>query len=336
MKMNKESLKDVYVFGYVLLLFMFLLTACNSSDDSTNNDDNNDDNNDLTGDLIQESLLNSMSLLSFQTVDCTLEDGSQGECFKLVFSSNLINNGPFCPETINDIGGLGFYDGNTNPGFQVIDSDFLNAMETDGFNITDNSGNVFIDDLTSPPNPGGYSFCLEPVSNANLEFTYLIPKVPVLATNSSLMSTEEFIGVTVNGVSIHGEPASVVNGPQLGVANIPAVDPCGGHYNADGFYHLHFIPETMNDVLVSNGITEVSCTLVNQVSGSKLIGFAKDGFPIYAYETQPTGLDECGGITAATTEYPNGVYHYVVSNTEAPNVPKCLKGVSAINNFVFQ
>jgi hypothetical protein len=92
----------------------------------------------------------------------------------------------------------------------------------------------------------------------------------------------------------------------------------------------------MNQVLDANNIDDVTCTLVDQVSESKLIGFAKDGFPIYAYAVEPTDLDECGGRTAMTTDFPDGVYHYVASNTEAPNVPKCLKGVAANNNFMFQ
>ena len=38
----------------------------------------------------------------------------------------------------------------------------------------------------------------------------------------------------------------------------------------------------------------------------------------------------------ATTEYPNGVYHYVASTLVAPNVPACLKGVAANDSFRFQ
>lgn len=323
-----------YLRFFYTFTLMISLVACNSSDDSNTNDDDNDE--DLTEDLIQESFFNATSLISFETVNCTLEDGSEGECYKLAFSSSPINNGSFCPETINDIAGLVFYDGMTNPGFQVIDADLFSAMETDGYNITDNSGNVFIDDLSGPPNPGGFSFCLEPVPNDDLEFTYLIPKVPVLATSNSVIAIEELIGVSVNGVSIHGDLPSVIDMSEIGVAKLPALDPCGGRYNSEGFYQLHFISETMNQVLMSHGITEVSCTLVGQVSGNKLVGFAKDGFPIYAYETEPSGLDECGGITAATTEYPNGVYHYVASTTEAPNVPKCLKGVAAVNSFTLE
>ncbi|WP_456442047.1 YHYH protein [Psychroserpens sp.] len=329
MKTNKAILKNLKTLGFVMFLFMLFLTACNSSDDSVNNDD-------ISESLIQESFFNSTSLISYEKVNCMLEDGSTGECYKLVFSSNPIDNGPFCPETINDIGGLGIYDGATNSGFQVMKASLFNAMEADGYNIVDNSGNIHIDDFTGPPNPGGFSFCLEAVPDNNLQLTFLIPAVPVLATSNNNIDTVELIGVSIDGVPINGDPPSVVNGPVLGVGNIPAIDPCGGHHDPAGYYHLHFVSETMNQVLESNNINDVTCTLVNQVSGSRLIGFAKDGFPIYAYEVEPLGLDECGGITVATTEYPDGVYHYVASTTEAPNVPKCLKGVAATNSFTFQ
>ncbi|WP_431135226.1 YHYH protein [Psychroserpens mesophilus] len=332
MKINKVALENLEAFGFILLLCMLPLYACNSSDDRNINDDVNT----INDDLIKEAFFNSTSLISYQKVDCTLEDGSESECYKLVFSSNPINNGPFCPETLDDVGGLGIYDGDTNPGFQVLNASLFNAMEEDGYDIIGNNGEIYIDDFTGPPNPGGFSYCQEAVPDNNLQLTFLIPTVPVLATNNNIIDIMELIGVSINGVPINGDPPSVVDGPMLGVGNIPAIDPCGGHHDPSGYYHLHFIAETMNQVLISNGINDLSCTLVNQVSGRKLVGFAKDGFPIYAYETEPSGLDECGGFIAATTEYPDGVYHYVASNTEAPNVPKCLKGLSATNSFTLQ
>jgi len=331
-KTNTLSFKNLKISSYIMFLIVISITSCNSSDNS----DTNDDNDNLTGDLIHQSYFNTTSLISFEKVDCMLEDGSSGECYQLVFSSNPIYNGPYCPTTINDTGGLGFYDGTSNPGFQVLKASLFNAMEDDGYDIIDNGGNIYVDDFTGPPNPGGYSYCLEAAPDNNLQLTFIIPVLPTLATNNNVIDTVELIGVSLDGVPINGDPPSVVNGPVLGVGNIPAIDPCGGHHDPAGYYHLHFVSETMNQVLEFNGINDVTCTLVNQASGSKLIGFAKDGFPIYAYEVEPTGLDECGGLTAATTEFPNGIYHYVASNTDAPNVPKCLKGVAATNSFSFQ
>lgn len=331
MVIYKVACKYHKTFTSLIMVFFLSLLACKSDDNG-----NIDDNPGITDDLIQEAFLNATSLLTYEKVDCDLEDGTQGECYRLVFSSNPIANGPFCPETINDIGGLGIYDGNTNPGFQVMKASLFNAMENDGYDIIGNNGEIYIDDLTGPPNPGGFSYCLEAAPDNNLQLTFLIPVAPKLASINNTIDSVELIGMSVNGIPINGDPPSVVNGPMLGVGNIPAIDPCGGHHDPAGYYHLHFASEVMNKVLDANNIDDVSCTLVNQITSNTLIGFAKDGYPIYAYETEPAGLDECGGIEAVTAEYPNGVYHYVASNTEAPNVPKCLKGVAAINSFMFQ
>ena len=73
------------------------------------------------------------------------------------------------------------------------------------------------------------------------------------------------------------------------------------------------------------------------MSTSALIGFAKDGYPMYASKdtggATPTGLDSCNGHTGVTTEFPNGIYHYHASATGIPNLPTCVKGVSVTNNF---
>lgn len=336
MKTNKINIKALQAIGSIMLLIILFITACSSDDDSS--DSSNDGDDDTSEALIQESYFNATSLISYEKVDCTLEDGSTGECYQLVFSSNPVENGPYCPTTIDDIGGLGIYDGDTNPGFQVMKADLFNAMEADGYDIVDDNGDIHIDDFISGPPTQGFAYCLEAAPDNDLQITFLIPAVPVFATSNNNIDTVELIGVSIDGVPINGDPPSVVEGPMPGIegGNIPSIDPCGGHHDPAGYYHWHFVAETMNQVLEANAIDDVTCTLVDQVSGTKLIGFAKDGFPIYAYEVEPSGLDECGGITAVTTEFPDGVYHYVASNTEAPNVPKCLKGVAATNNFSFQ
>lgn len=336
MKTIKTALKPLQVFGFIAFILVLFLSACGSDD----NNDTTEEEDDDSVELIKESYFNSSSLISYDKVDCTLENGSSGECYKLVFSSNPVDNGPYCPETIDEIGGLGIYDGATNPGFQVMKAALFNAMENDGYDIVDDNGDVHIDDFASGATNSDFAYCLAAAPDNNLQLTFLIPAVPVLASSNNTIDTVELIGVSVDGVPINGDPPSVINGPGMGGiagGNIPSLDPCGGHHDPAGYYHWHFVAETMNQVLDAYNIADVSCTLVEQLSaGSKLIGFAKDGFPIYAYTVEPSGLDDCGGITAATTEFPDGVYHYVASNTEAPNVPKCLKGVAANSNFSFQ
>ena len=325
-----------YIFGF--LTFISLNFGSCSSDEST--DGSTDAETETATDsgdyLITEAAFNSTSLVSFETVTATLEDGSSAECFQLTFSSNPVESGPFCPETINDIGGLGVYDGNTNPGFQVMKAALFNAMEADGYDIVDDEGNINTDDFASGPVDGDLAYCLQAAPDNNLQLTFLIPTTPKLASSNNDIDTIELVGVSIDGAPINGAPPSVANPGREKAGNIPSLDPCGGHHDPAGYYHWHFVAESMNQVLEANNITDVSCTLVEQVVDTKLIGFAKDGFPIYAYGVEPDDLDDCGGRTAATTEYPDGTYHYVASNTDAPNVPKCLKGVAASNNFSYQ
>lgn len=293
--------------------------------------------------LITASLFNSSSLISFETITSSLEDGSTAECFQITFSSNPVDSGPFCPETINDVAGMGFYDGATNPGLRVFAAELLNDIEADGYDMVNEDGTVNIDDFTSGTPSLDQSNCLAAAANDNLQLTFIIPASPKLATSNNVIQEVELIGLSLDGIPINGDPPSAINGPAMGgpggggtEINFPSLDPCGGHHDPAGYYHWHFIPEVVNQVLEANNITAIACTKISQINDVKLVGFAKDGFPIYAYATEPSDLDDCGGRTEITDEYPGGVYHYVASTTSAANVPKCLKGVAANNSFRYQ
>ncbi len=333
---NSQNMKKIKFWIFPMLLAGFFFTACDKQD---GNDDEPTNEDNL---LITQSLFNSSSLISFETITSTLEDGTSAECFRITFASNPVANGPFCPETINDVAGMGFYDGATNPGLRVFAADLLNDIEADGYNMVNSDGSVNVDRFTGVTDPSK-SYCLEAAPNNDLELTFIIPAVPKLANTNNVIGEVEFIGITLDGVPINGDPPSAINGPAMGgpggggsEINFPSLDPCGGHHDPAGYYHWHFVPEVVNQVLTANGITEISCTKIPQTTGTKLVGFAKDGFPIYAYASEPADLDDCGGRMATTVEYPEGVYHYVASTTSAANVPKCLKGVAANNAFRFQ
>ena len=320
-----------------LLLFGAIFIVSCGNDDDTNQPTLESDY------LIQEALFNSSSLISFETITATLEDGTSADCFQMTFSANPVEGGPFCPETINDVAGMGFYDGATNPGLRVFAAELLNDIEADGYNMVNADGTVNIDDFTSGVPSLDQSNCLAAAANDNLQLTFIIPAEPKLANANNDIAEVEIIGLSLDGVPINGDPPSAINGPMMGgpggggtEINFPSLDPCGGHHDPAGYYHWHFVPEVINQVLVANGITEIACIKVAQISDVHLFGFAKDGFPIYAYASEPTDLDDCGGRTAATNEYPDGVYHYVASTTSASNVPKCLKGVAANNTFSYR
>jgi hypothetical protein len=269
-------------------------------------------------------------------VDCVLENGSSTQCYELTFISNPVNDdGPFCPATLDDIGGMGIYDGTTNPGFQVMKRSLFESMENDGYDIVAMAGNIRVSDFSGGDNPD-FAYCLHPLADDNLELTFTIPAIPELLSNVNSIETVELIGVSIDGVPMNGAPPSVTTG-NMGNGNIPSLDPCGGHADPSGYYHWHFVSESITEILVANGLSEdISCTNMTQ-DNTALSGFAKDGFPIYASADMngnvPTDLDECQGHIAATNEYPDGVYHYHASTTEAPNMPPCIKGAAVNNPF---
>lgn len=320
------------------ILIVLSISSCEKDETTTNTGTTTDPSTHI----FNASLMNNNNLLeSVSLVTATLTDGTTAECYKLVFKSNPVADGPYCPETINDIGGVGIYDGDTNPGFQVMKAELWNAMEADGYDIVDANGNIAIADPAAGAPPSGGA-CLEATPDNNLELTFLIPAVPKMATTNDIISTVENIGVSRDGIPLTGHPPSATQssgrGPGGG-GTIPSLDPCGGHPDPFGYYHLHFGAEEMNNVLAANNITEVECVNFTQ-SETAFIGFAKDGYPIYASKEQngtlPTDLDECQGHFGITADYPDGVYHYHVSNSSAPNLPECLKGVSVNNGFTYQ
>lgn len=307
--------------------------------DNTDTDDTDATN--TTGFSIDESFFNSASLVSFTTVSCNLENGSSTTCYRIVFNSNPVANGPYCPATIDDIGGIGIYDGATNPGFQILKRTLWEAMENDGYDIVDDNGNINIEDPGAGMG-GSESACLEAAPDDNLQLTFLIPTTPELLNTPDQLGTVENLGVSLDGIPLTGDPPSVTQGPpgmQVPGGNIPSIDPCGGHMDPAGYYHLHFFPQEMNSVLESFNMTEVTCTNFAQ-SETALVGFAKDGYPIYASKesdgTLPSDLDECNGHFGPTIDFPDGVYHYHATTDTAPNIPPCLVGAAATNSFSFQ
>jgi len=316
-----------------------------SDDDDQDDDDQPDDPGTDVGTetIIDAAFFNENTFISIETISATLEDGTTADCYQIVFSGDGMDGdvGPYCPPTLDDIGGLAVYDGNTNPGLRNIARSFLEDLEADGWNIVDEDGNVNITTSSEMSAPDmSISTCLELPYDAGFNFTYIIPVTPKQGTTVDVLDDTDDRGLTLDGSPIKGPPPSATEGPngmESVQINFPSLDPCGGHPDPTGYYHLHLIPQAMSKVLAAQNITDISCTLVSQVtSGSELAGFAKDGYPIYVYAEIPDDLDECNGRTAATTEYPDGVYHYVASFTDVPNTPPCLVGVSAERTFSFQ
>jgi hypothetical protein len=97
--------------------------------------------------------------------------------------------------------------------------------------------------------------------------------------------------------------------------------PIGGRNG--GTYHYHGLPGCVTAQVDTTG------------GPSHIIGVAADGFPIYGDKdikgnaVTAAQLDECNGITSATPEFPDGVYHYVLpaGETGFQSSLRCYGGV---------
>ena len=145
----------------------------------------------------------------------------------------------------------------------------------------------------------------------------------------------------------------------LGGSFVFGTDESNAHVQPNGQYHYHGVPEAY-------------VAKLNKGTAMTLVGFALDGFPIYArygytsasdasspmkllapsYRKKVTpdvgrpavsifamgtftsdyeyvaglgDLDECNGRTGVTPEFPNGIYHYLITDS-FPYIQRCIKG----------
>lgn len=163
-----------------------------------------------------------------------------------------------------------------------------------------------------------------------------------------------------NACSPGGAPVGTWTMEALGQSSFRfGTDMNNAHVQPGGVYHYHGVPEGL-------------VTKLNKGTAMSLIGWAADGFPIYArygytiatdaksavkvlssgyrlknlpdvnrppvsmhamgaftqdyeYVAGLGDLDECNGRTGVTPEFPNGIYHYVATDT-FPHLPRCVKG----------
>jgi surface protein len=188
---------------------------------------------------------------------------------------------------------------------------------------------------------------------------FIIPLNPTINPNGPQDTPLGSVGVALNGIPIYNP----FEGPNNESANTRVFSSCCGHPQQDGKYHYHKYPTCLKLITGDNTDTEKDkCDkldlLITNGEHSPLIGFAKDGFPIYGpvgylslsdmndrnsiiYRSSYTGaddqygnptyvensgdLDECNGILSPTPEYPDGIYHYVMSVKSIDNEGKKVK-----------
>lgn len=149
---------------------------------------------------------------------------------------------------------------------------------------------------------GGNSFSKNPNSIVAQNYTFKIPLNPVVATNHKPTSLGA-IGVALNGVAFFNQ----YNGSNSPLSNeMTSFDKYYGHPAPSNEYHYHVEPIYLTTVKFSRSV---------------LVGFLLDGFPVYgpmengALVTNNI-LDAYHGHTMATVDYPNGIYHYHITDAD--------------------
>ncbi len=139
---------------------------------------------------------------------------------------------------------------------------------------------------------------VNPGSMQSQTFEMTIPSSPQAASSKEETSLGP-IGMALNGVAIYNDREG--GNVPVDAGTLLSFDRAGAHSGPGGLYHYHFNGDFTSD------------------DDAKLIGWLRDGFPIYGRQcastnTYPTDLDANGGHTSVTKEYANGIYHYHCSN----------------------
>ena len=220
-----------------------------------------------------------------------------------------------------------------------------------------------------------------PISVQNLSINMTL--TPAIAASAGTALSKTASGYVLNGVKLDpgtdgtcaANATSTTNGAgcvaiggrdpwsieALGGAFTFGTDENNAHVQPNGQYHYHGMPEGF-------------MTKLGKGSTMTLVGFAVDGFPIYArfgyatansaasaiksmtpsYQKKATpdvgrpsvsifpmgtftqdyqfvagagDLDECNGRTGVTPEFPNGIYHYFITDSY-PYIQRCVKGTA--------
>ena len=214
-----------------------------------------------------------------------------------------------------------------------------------GFNVTDGWNTAVSGGLQTfkfSENNGGAAGGNNPNRIVVATETFRIPLNPVnnaTATDTALGT----VGVAVNGIPIYN-PFEDANQT---AATGRIFSGCCGHPQLTGVYHYHKYPTCLRflkgDIWQSERekCDEIDA-LIATGGHSPLIGFALDGWPVYGpvgwkdtnrmskllkssytgasdaygnptYVAASGDLDECNGLVSPTPDYPEGIYHYVMS-----------------------
>ncbi len=295
-----------------ILLVLILVFSCKPESDSSIKIIPVD-----TSFFIKDNFLNGISKETYSL------NGIETLCYVFTSRSRPTEHemGPWCPRHIDDKkdkSGIWFKDG------QVYDVNGHFITNLDEF-YKDDEWKLYRDDgsvkytktkeeceaAAKPDVEEEYqNYCVEclPEYFKHQETTFIIPVTPVYNKKTSRLGRGG-LGVAFNGVKF--DPPAPIHAI-LAAHTIAPLDDHGGHVNPHGGYHYH---------AATGSTKEVS----QKDNHSPMIGYALDGFGIYAFldaeGNSPDDLDECGGHIDAVRGY-----HYHAGTPGSNQVIKCLRG----------
>ncbi|MCB0725080.1 MAG: YHYH protein [Ignavibacteriae bacterium] len=180
-----------------------------------------------------------------------------------------------------------------------VDGDYLVVKTKD---LPDHGSPYYTGSGYEAYNGNNQNFNLNPNRIREQDITLRIPLNPTEASNHQ-STPMGVIGVSLNGVPFFNQYAA--GGVPL-TGEINSFDQYNGHPQMTGLYHYHIEP-----------------TYLTQAYGrDALLGYLLDGFPVYGPEENGqtltnSDLDEYHGHFGPTADYPDGIYHYHITD-EAP------------------
>ena len=170
------------------------------------------------------------------------------------------------------------------------------SNEPDHKSMYYDENHALIEAYNEPNNP---DFKKNPNRINAQDFVFKIPRFPSEATNKEATPMGP-MGVAVNSVAFFNQQAAP--GDDI-LEELNTFDQYEGHPAQGGDYHYHIEPIWLTD---------------NKLEKDSFLGLLLDGFPVYG--PQENGqtltnddLDDYHGHVSETAEFPDGIYHYHVT-----------------------
>lgn len=156
--------------------------------------------------------------------------------------------------------------------------------------------NSLFEAYTEPSNP---DFKINPNDIIEQNFVFTLPRFPEEATNKQATDFGA-MGVAVNSVSFFNQNAAP--GDDI-LEEVNTFDQYEGHPQQQGVYHYHLEPTWLTET----------------ISDDAFLGFLLDGFPVYGpvedgVRLTNDDLDDYHGHEGVTADFPDGIYHYHVTD----------------------